>query len=339
MSPFFRFKKLEIFASVMQALEKAKEKKDTLERVITLSNSKKPTFLSIHKAKRTQRRLQAIKQFISIHEARIAPCDVMRLPPELLSTIFELAIAQERWKDPCILPSLAFTFAEALPALVFSHVCAAWRGVAVSMPRVWQTLPIVELDKWTTGRLQFLEEILRRGKDLPLLMVHLYNYASNHGVLEIFQLQHPAIQILVKHSERWHSFTAWISDISAVMAQLAPIKGRISSLHRVELSVWGNYSESMPDCSIFEIAPNLRELDLRYVPFRLTLPTPLDVRKLKIVQYEASAPLIAISPLLSLSSSTITSLELYLGSPQNLSPTSLPNLISLKVNFLYSPSG
>ncbi|KAF9553345.1 hypothetical protein CPC08DRAFT_234989 [Agrocybe pediades] len=370
MSLFFSLKKLEIFgenhalaspvpdlfkmnvtpteeelASVLEALKKAKEKKATLEHRITLSNSENPmSFTSIRRAKRAQRELQAIDDFISTHEARIAPSGVTRLPPELLSIIFKLAVPQKASEDGDLTLSQATLAIRTAVAL--SHVCGMWRDLAVSTPQLWQTTPVVRLSqsRWMRGGcLQLLKGVLLRGKDLPLIVLI---DAHDYDILpEPPARKHPAIKILVEHSERWQSLIVAMSEPLLVMPQLAPIKGRISSLHTLHISVTTRYKTILPttpEYNAFEVAPRLRVLSLYNVAFNLTLPPSLSLRDLAIKQPEATIAILRNLPLLSLNSSTIVCLNLQfvMGSANFPLPFILfPNLKSMKVNFRDSFSG
>ncbi|KAF4618745.1 hypothetical protein D9613_010185 [Agrocybe pediades] len=369
MSPFFSLKKLpEIFggsnlgyaspvpqlfetnrppteeemATVLEALNKAKEEKATLEQRISLGDRVKPFFVSTHRVGRLRRQLHAIDTFISTHEARIAPCAVMRLPPELLSMIFKVAGAQRKSRNTdWALSEVALALG---PVLALSHVCKRWRDVAVSTPCLWQTIPTLVLRRpeWRKERhLQCLEEVLRRGKDSPLFVV--FDAGAYNNFDRQPRPEHPAVKILVAHSERWHSVDVTMADPSAIMPQLAPIRGRISSLRSLRLSVSTRCRERLPDCSIFEIAPRLRELCLYNVPFRLTLPTRMELRKLTVGQSIIAVAVTGNWRSLSLvCSSTIVDLQLRFvatGSGNLLPPTLLPNLVSMKVDFQNCPGG
>ncbi|TRM64060.1 hypothetical protein BD626DRAFT_264791 [Schizophyllum amplum] len=70
---------------------------------------------------------QSLDAQVSIHDALTAPC--RRLPPELLSEIFLLALP-ERWKDEYA----------GKRSLGYARVCRSWRDVASKTPRLWSRL-------------------------------------------------------------------------------------------------------------------------------------------------------------------------------------------------------
>ncbi|KAF9561855.1 hypothetical protein CPC08DRAFT_799569 [Agrocybe pediades] len=325
-------------ALVGEAVNNAKKMKAALERRINHSNINKPLFLSNYREKRAKRQLKALEEFITTHEARILPCGIMRLPTELLSIIFKL-VTQEKPTDATGSSIVKMLLGSAFD---LSHVCRLWRDVAVSIPHLWQEIPVLDISKavWLNKRyLQCFEEVLRRGKDLPLIVMFqtYFNPIRTRG-----NSGHPAVKILVKHSERWRCLDIKVSDPRSIMPYLRPIKGKLSSLEflnlHFDLNGQRSRTDNLPDCSIFEVAPNLRRVNLQDVSFHIALPTDglLDLR----FDGNPVPSIVGNTSLLSLNSSSIVSLTLSFadGSGHTLSPALLPCLLSLKVNFRISPS-
>ncbi|KAF9553347.1 hypothetical protein CPC08DRAFT_767621 [Agrocybe pediades] len=325
------------FVIVREAINNAGKKKEALERRINDANFSNSFFFSRYRLNRSQRRLQAIDKFIATHKARISPCGVLRLPPELLSIIFDFVANQSpgpfQWDEDVSpvkhLLGQAFTL---------SHVCQSWNAVAVSMPRLWQFIPFVELSKaqWMNERhLQCFREVLMRGKDLPIavmLSVSIVDDSRARG-----RSSHPAVKLLVQHSERWDSLDISMPNASDIMPQLAPIKGKLSSLKSLRLSFEENPRGSLQGCSMFQVAPKLQCVTLENVTFDLPLPTHKDLD----MKVGGNATVVfGDSPFLSLCSSLIVHLQLRFNNDSGhiISPICLPNLSSMKIGFQGCPS-
>ena len=111
---------------------------------------------------------------VQAHYARLTqPAPALRLPPELLATVFDHA----RRSNP--------TFER-----VASHVCAAWRDVAIGLPHLWNT---VDLD-------------VRPGAAPALHRLSVYLSRSHPFPLDIFissRVFDPVLDLLLPHASRW----------------------------------------------------------------------------------------------------------------------------------------
>ena len=81
---------------------------------------------------------------------------IHRCPPELLSTIFIMSLPLVRYElldEP------------AKSSRTLSQVCFRWRDAALSVSRLWNH---ITLSRWSSNRIQWLEELSRRSRQVPV---------------------------------------------------------------------------------------------------------------------------------------------------------------------------
>lgn len=139
--------------------------------------------------------------------------------------------------------------------LRLSHVCAAWRALALSMPTLWASFSI------NIGDDDLLHLHLERSAQCPL------SFDAN------FSMQNPSpaaldlVAALAQHSDRWsHAKLPFWSDFAPTYARL---RGRLGRLESLDLRIHGWVGA---DSTCFEDAPRLRRLALgaslsREMPF------------------------------------------------------------------------
>ena len=238
-------------------------------------------------------------QFVHAHKGVLSV--IRRIPPELLQEIFILVAA----------------FPEGLNIpWALSQVCQLWRTTALSVSVLWSRLPTIHLRKDTPQSfLPQIGELLVRSRDAP---IHIYIY-SPYGVV----YDHPIIDILVLHSERWQSVT--IDSTTVMVSALKGVKGRLSSLKMLSLTVFPSPGVVGP-FDMFEDAPQLRSVNMDG-------PHPGDIRLpfSQLTHYRER--LMGGTSTIALATS-LTTLETVrcAGSP-NMPIVTFPFLLILKVNF------
>ncbi|KAK0242265.1 hypothetical protein EDD85DRAFT_282448 [Armillaria nabsnona] len=133
--------------------------------------------------------LQEVKLCIMPHGRR----QVARLPAELIITIFFHCLPDNSY------PSLHGDVAP----LLLSHVCRSWRGLALSVSRLWSSFNVDFHNGHATPRLEALEFWLKHSKEQPLSFDIIYE-PPTHTTRRVFQGQSTAfVKALLRHSSRW----------------------------------------------------------------------------------------------------------------------------------------
>lgn len=81
---------------------------------------------------------------------------IHRCPPELLNTIFIMS-----------LPPVQLLDEPAESSRTLSQVCFHWRDAALSVSRLWSH---ITLSRWTNNRIEWLEELSRRSRQVPVFL-------------------------------------------------------------------------------------------------------------------------------------------------------------------------
>ncbi|KAJ7163510.1 hypothetical protein C8R43DRAFT_284116 [Mycena crocata] len=152
-----------------------------------------------------------------------------RLPPEILIKIFGI----DTGVDP----------------VRISQVCARWRYVSLGTPSLWCH---IDIRLYGPGRnVDDVARFLERSRDYPLT-VKLYCEKEIGN-------SDSALDLLIQESNRWADVELFIP--AALVLSLAPIRGRVSALRRLNINLMACADEDplLPTLSAFEIAPLLRE--------------------------------------------------------------------------------
>jgi len=193
------------------------------------------------------------RQHIVEHKAILS--SIRRIPPEVLQNIF-IHTLPTTTDDP--IPGSKILCNSQLSWAV-SQVCQLWRNIMLSFSVMWKDLPVVDLNKVYTKEkpyLDFLTEMLERSHNTPIRFVILGNVKEHIA-------NHPAIGLLVLHSDRWHEVR--IHALLVLLPALQNIKGHLSSLQSLYLSLYSTeISDPMNHTphDLFRIAPNLRCVEL-----------------------------------------------------------------------------
>ncbi|KAF5346502.1 hypothetical protein D9756_010102 [Leucocoprinus leucothites] len=182
-------------------------------------------------------------------QSQLPPSTTPFIPTELLVIIFE-------WYG-----ALCCTFRAEAPtdsAWPLGLVCRRWRMLALSLPHLWNHLPILRITKKTVRSAGFIEKwklFVDRSGNLPLRL-HLSFDISPY---DISKSPYLALSPFFACSQRWEHVT--ISNIMVMQTQLQfqAVRGKLGLLH----SLTFNFAETTFDVTdnntfnIFEFAPNL----------------------------------------------------------------------------------
>ncbi|KAL1710994.1 hypothetical protein EV121DRAFT_274978 [Schizophyllum commune] len=273
----------------------------------------------------------AIRAQIALHDALIAPC--RRLPPEILSDIFVLALP-EHWDDQYA----------GKRSLNFARVCLYWREVALLTPRLWTSLRFDAMRNPLAKHVNALKAELAKTAQAPLslfitMRVNPLAWLPAVPPMKEDLWSRKAWSLLCAESHRWER---------ALLEQLPgfaydDVAGRAFPLMQ-DLALYINEEddevayETVP-LTAFKDAPNLRSLFIHYTspvqPFRL--PQTWSLTKL-IIQCGDHAD-VTLAPCLNaimacastLRSCIISADESFGDFPAGREPTTFPHLEDLEL--------
>lgn len=198
-----------------------------------------------------QFKLAKVNIAIARHKRVLSP--IRRLPFEVLEMILGYSLFDEY---PDNVTDHICYWVASIP-LSQSFVCKFWRNVALSSPRLWSYIPTILLDipySRTLGFLEFFENVLeRRCGNIPVSF-HITTMDLKSDIV----LPHPAVTLLVLHSNKWKTAIldmSWIRD-----CDLMDIRGRMPLLETLVLSIRLDNIPSDKTIDAFQIAPQLREV-------------------------------------------------------------------------------
>ncbi|KAJ6539723.1 hypothetical protein B0H19DRAFT_1382339 [Mycena capillaripes] len=169
---------------------------------------------------------------------------VLSLPPEITSEIFIHCLPAEREWD--------VVNTEEAP-LLLTHICKAWRDIAISTPALWTTFEVVD-----APCLSHFSEIadtwIKRARECPLFLSIMLNSAFYHNssLADVFQ----------RHSRKIRSLEldTFAKDLSGVDSRLHEF-----TLLR-ELMIWVLDGDIEHPLDTFSNAPLLHQVSLRGTP-------------------------------------------------------------------------
>ncbi|KAK0196518.1 hypothetical protein F5146DRAFT_6029 [Armillaria mellea] len=169
---------------------------------------------------------------------------ISKIPNEILSEIF-VAYSWFRLHDICDVEG---------PRML-GTVCAWWRDIVISSPRVWSSFRVVarqDSDGDCTLMVSALQTYLSRSASCPLSFTFTSRSGSSHLLLAL----------LASHSDRWMNVA--FDMPSCLYQSLTPIHNRLPLLQSLSLKdTTALQNESIrTDLSSFQFAPRLQELTL-----------------------------------------------------------------------------
>ncbi|KAK0471617.1 hypothetical protein IW261DRAFT_1511530 [Armillaria novae-zelandiae] len=203
----------------------------------------------------------------SSEEHQILHCEpyndsvVSSLPVEMLGEIFQLAVEEDLGLAECDVLDVKHS-----PNWVISHVCRAWRSVALSMPNLWTSVCIEDqsdllmLDDvpFTDNKATLLQEYLAHSGQYPLRVT----LSSSYDIRK-------HLEILLPHFDRCTDLSFTIDKEALVT--LSTISGEFPTLERLTITLDDishypglpiNFSSTTPQIDGFCKAPNLRVVSL-----------------------------------------------------------------------------
>ncbi|KAJ6608110.1 hypothetical protein B0H10DRAFT_1955675 [Mycena sp. CBHHK59/15] len=173
-----------------------------------------------------------------------------QLPSEILAEIFMFCLSFSDELDTRTAP------------WVLGQICARWRAVALSTPRLWQEIHVhLDIDKFNRQRpsnmIYLLDLLLRRSGSRPLTV-----RASCERPMQ----SHQALDMLMRESHRWADVDLYIAI--PLLMSLAPIKGRLQVLHTLNVFPAIDVDDDEPPVlDAFQIAPMLRRYTMHHTDY------------------------------------------------------------------------
>ncbi len=219
-----------------------------------------------------QRRRDTVHKSMAAYSSALAP--IRRLPIDVLRTVFrEIQFLQWwdgnprtytpwEWKEP---PAWEWKEPPALDFLqgpwALSHVCGAWRDIALSYPRLWSyiVLHLGAIDPMEPDTVLALKAMISRSAQHPLdIVFELDGNPDEYAAV-------PALSVILGESYRWRSMHLEIS--LALLERLKVVRGKIPCLESLTLKtscIPQSSRDELPEDirSVFVEAPCLRKVAL-----------------------------------------------------------------------------
>ncbi|PFH50383.1 hypothetical protein AMATHDRAFT_61219 [Amanita thiersii Skay4041] len=181
-------------------------------------------------AKLTAQKKQLFTQ-LTLYESALAP--IRRIPREILVEIFTHCVPQWPTSNPRVTE---------IP-LLFEHVCKYWKTVVQSTPKLWTQIGV---------------DAGYPHSDPDPSMVQLWLTRSAKCPIDVcIDVESPSfsLDVILLHSDRWRKLdlTITLEHISV----LSPIRGKLSSLEHLDLTVIGEEDSLVTRIDHFFSAPNL----------------------------------------------------------------------------------
>jgi hypothetical protein len=205
-------------------------------------------------------RQEKLDTLTKVFRTALRPCPIRKLPAELLSEIFRLALDER----PNKVSFHRFECSSRVPLLSLARTCAHWRSIAFDTPSLWARIDITlspgvpdDDDPEMIVCERAVAFVLERSRNHPLSLLIDVN-------LDRSPLPR-AMERLIRESCRWHSLDIWVCCSSSVFnfLGLAPSLD-LSNLCSFALqAVWDRKEPEIPSCLVaFQNAPMLRTVDL-----------------------------------------------------------------------------
>ncbi|KAK7062269.1 F-box domain-containing protein [Favolaschia claudopus] len=199
---------------------------------------------------------------------------VLALPPEIASEIFVHCLPTETFGDVVNISQAP---------LLLTHVCRAWRHIAISLPALWTTFNVTLKDSDDLPRLSYIAQIwFKRSKTCPLRL-------KIGGLLQYNKTFRSFAKLFQNHSYRIRSLALDTGgeDLEMMQSRLSDNLD-LTSLQKLFVRLSDDYdTTSEGTIEMFASAPKLHEAVIRNVlPSFLILPwqqlTTLTVEMLTI---------------------------------------------------------
>ncbi|KAF7359292.1 hypothetical protein MSAN_01271600 [Mycena sanguinolenta] len=206
------------------------------------------------------------------HKAIIAP--IRRLPPETMAEIFLQLTAMEKTlkATPKQINELTMTYSPDIhymvrpvvhrAPLIFCEISRKWRAIALSIPRLWNSLSIRCKDKKTSTSTWLCEMWLKRSGSLPLT-IRLYPRPYKFPSFDRpFEDSEDVVKTILPFAARWGSLdldnlpASSLSPLCHTLSEPMPMLETLSVCHGWQSAI----TESAPWEGVRVDAPKLRRL-------------------------------------------------------------------------------
>ena len=175
------------------------------------------------------------RTFLEAHRSLLSP--VRRLPPEMLAKIFMHCLPHDKFIKPAWLQA----------PLLLGQICAVWRNVAFSTPRLWSSL---DMDPGITdkNRVMLVETWLSRTGMCPLSL----------SLRRLVGLEDPILNAFSRYALRWQHILLTLPHWKDLTLPL----GHLLHLETLQLHTPDGISESQTQqlSVVLRSAPRLREM-------------------------------------------------------------------------------
>ncbi|KAK7026242.1 F-box domain-containing protein [Favolaschia claudopus] len=194
---------------------------------------------------------------------------ILSLPVEITSEIFKQHLIQffGSPSEADVLPFVDLARARDGGPLLLSHVCRAWRSIALNMPSLWSRVRVSSSETDPSDWQELLQCWLARAGNQSLDL-DLTGGLDQNQTARLFSTVAP-------YSFQWRSFQCYWTNPVSIPNEI--IRGRIPCLY--ELRLWikrddvGPGKPEIPIITAFSDAPALRKVELSYLaPKSVSLP-------------------------------------------------------------------
>ncbi|KAJ6480715.1 hypothetical protein C8R47DRAFT_1050042 [Mycena vitilis] len=168
----------------------------------------------------SRRRRAELRQAVKTYKAVVSP--LRRFPPEILGEIFSYLVPShfsQMELEPVVIDHAPWSM---------TRVCRYWSAVALETPALWSTVLLTLKNLGEQGAVSLIKLWLRRSRDMPLNITVICQGDPKRQ-------SHAALEAAMSASNRWEE--VYISIIPPLLYQLHSIRGRLSALKTLDISV------------------------------------------------------------------------------------------------------
>ncbi|KAF9554058.1 hypothetical protein CPC08DRAFT_821922 [Agrocybe pediades] len=204
---------------------------------------------------------------------------VRRLPPEVMSNIFEFRCAEAVWDHT----ETQFYYWVAFTPLRLGRVCRTWRQIAWNTPQLWTSLAILDWFFTRPNRVSLLVEWISRSKTLPLSIYIKGHKPENYIDQGPPESHRPVLDALAESSARWrHLFLRLPTEYLRYLFQPTQDLSRVNT---IQLDDYLSLSPFNADPKLFRGAiPSPRHVSLYSASLKV-----LNIDWSRLVQLKANS--------------------------------------------------
>ncbi|EGO03124.1 hypothetical protein SERLA73DRAFT_70575 [Serpula lacrymans var. lacrymans S7.3] len=195
-----------------------------------------------------------VENLISSLEAGL-DSPIRRLPPEMLSKIFEHCLPlEEKSQVSTNEPSISHA------PLLLGRVCSTWRAISLSTPRLWSFLklvvPCICTDAVVDKQRQIMSTWLQRSGSVPMSLRFIHQGYSTSNLSSIYDT-------VISYASRWRILDFLVRDKSAIDTLFPIFEASFSSLEYLNVHSDLNKSDGEGHSTIPSAIVNLSSTSLR----------------------------------------------------------------------------